>query len=44
VLTRRKLLTEHLVAKLLAAGEMSLGEALFEVRSFEDSIRGTARQ
>jgi cell division protease FtsH len=44
VLTRLKLLTEHLVAKLLAAGEMSLGEALLEVRSFEDSIRGTARQ
>lgn len=44
VLTRLKRLTEHLVGKLLAAGEMSLDEALFEVRSFEDSILGTARQ
>jgi cell division protease FtsH len=29
------LLTEHLVGKLLEAGEMSLNEALFEIRSFE---------
>lgn len=28
-------LTEHLVSKLLAAGEMSLSEALFEIRGFE---------
>jgi cell division protease FtsH len=35
VLVRRKLLTEHLVDKLLAAGEMSLNEVLFEIRSFE---------
>ena len=35
VLARHKLLTEHLVRKLLEAGEMSLNEALFEIRSFE---------
>ena len=35
VLARLKPLTEHLVGKLLAAGEMSLGEALSEIRSFE---------
>jgi cell division protease FtsH len=28
-------LTEHLVGKLLAANEMSLGEALVEIRGFE---------
>jgi len=44
VLTRLKPLTEHLVGKLLAAGEMSLHEALFEIRSFEDSILGADRQ
>lgn len=44
LLARLKLLTEHLVGKLLAAGEMSLGEALFQVRSYEDSTLGTARQ
>ena len=32
---RLKQLTEHLVGKLLEAGEMSLSEALFEIRSFE---------
>lgn len=32
-----KPLTEHLVGKLLEAGEMSLSEALFEIRSFEAS-------
>ena len=37
VLARHKLLTEHLVGKLLEAGEMSLHEALFEVGSFERS-------
>ncbi len=35
VLARLKPLTEHLVGKLLEAGEMSLNEALFEIRSFE---------
>jgi cell division protease FtsH len=35
VLARHKLLTEHLVGKLLEAGEMNLDEALFEIRSFE---------
>ena len=35
VLARLKPLTEHLVAKLLEAGEMSLSEALFEIRRFE---------
>ena len=35
VLARLKPLTEHLVGKLLEAGEMSLSEALFEIRSFE---------
>jgi hypothetical protein len=28
-------LTEHLVVKLREAGEMSLNEGLFEIRSFE---------
>ncbi|WP_296444302.1 AAA family ATPase [Rhodoferax sp. UBA5149] len=35
VLARLKPLTEHLVGKLLAANEMSLSEALLEIRSFE---------
>jgi cell division protease FtsH len=35
VLARLKPLTEHLVDKLLDADEMSLNEALFEIRSFE---------
>ena len=35
VLARHKPLTEHLVRKLLEAGEMNLSEALFEIRSFE---------
>ena len=35
VLARLMPLTEHLVGKLLQAGEMSLGEALAEIRSFE---------
>ncbi|MBL8421992.1 AAA family ATPase [Ottowia sp.] len=34
-LARLKPLTEHLVGKLLEAGEMSLSEALFEIRGFE---------
>ena len=42
VLARHKLLTEHLVGKLLDAGEMSLHEALFEIRSFERSRDGGA--
>jgi cell division protease FtsH len=37
VLARLKPLTEHLVGKLLEAGEMSLREVLFEIRRFETS-------
>ena len=40
VLSRHKRLTEHLVGKLLDAGEMSLNEALVEVRRFEKSRDG----
>jgi cell division protease FtsH len=35
LLARLKPLTEHLAGKLLDAGEMSLRDALFEIRSFE---------
>jgi cell division protease FtsH len=35
ILARRRQLTEHLVGKLLEADEMTLGEALSEIRSFE---------
>ena len=35
LLARLKPLTEHLAGKLLDKGEMSLNEALFEIRSFE---------
>ncbi len=35
LLTRLQPLTEHLAGKLMEAGEMSLAEALFEIRSFE---------
>jgi len=35
VLARLKPLTEHLVGKLLEASEMSLSEALVEIRWFE---------
>jgi cell division protease FtsH len=35
MLARLKPLTEHLVDKLLEAGEMNLNQALFEIRSFE---------
>jgi cell division protease FtsH len=34
-LARLKPLTEHLAGKLMDMGEMSLKEALFEIRSFE---------
>jgi cell division protease FtsH len=37
VLTRLVPLTEHLVGKLLEANEMNLNEALFEIRSFEET-------
>ncbi|WP_425425582.1 AAA family ATPase [Uliginosibacterium gangwonense] len=37
VLARLKPLTEHLVGKLLEAGEMSLNEVLLEIRRFETS-------
>ncbi len=35
LLARLKPLTEHLAGKLMEAGEMSLADALFEIRSFE---------
>jgi cell division protease FtsH len=35
VLAQSKALTEYLVGKLLDAGEMSLHEALLEIRRFE---------
>jgi cell division protease FtsH len=35
LLARLKPLTEHLAGKLMDAGEMSLKEALYEIRSFE---------
>ena len=35
VLARLKPLTEHLACKLMDKGEMSLKEALYEIRSFE---------
>ena len=35
LLARLKPLTEHLTGKLMEAGEMSLRDALFEIRSFE---------
>jgi cell division protease FtsH len=37
VLDKFKPLTEHLVDKLLEAGEMNLSEAMFEIRRFEGS-------
>jgi len=42
VLARHKPLTEHLVGKLLDAGEMNLDEALFEIRRFEAGHAVTA--
>jgi len=39
LLARYKALTEHLVGKLLEAGEMNLHEVLAEIRSFEASAR-----
>jgi len=39
LLSRQKLLTEHLVGKLLEAGEISLNQALSEIRSFEGGER-----
>jgi len=42
VLMRLKPLTEHLVGKLLKAGEMSLLEALAEIRGFETQYRHDA--
>jgi cell division protease FtsH len=35
LLARQQPLTEHLAGKLMEAGEMSLKEALFEIRAFE---------
>ncbi|MGE5470416.1 MAG: AAA family ATPase [Bacteroidota bacterium] len=43
ILARHKQLTEHLVDKLMAAGDLNLREVLFEIRRFEeaqDSFRG----
>lgn len=42
MLARHKALTEHLVGKLLEAGEMSLSDALQEIRSFEESQQNKA--
>ncbi len=39
VLARHKPLTEHLLGKLLDAGEMSLGEVLFEIRRYEQNAQ-----
>ena len=39
VLARLKPLTEHLVNKLLEANEMSLSEALVEIRNFEGAVK-----
>jgi hypothetical protein len=33
-------LTEHLVGRLMAVGEMDLREALSEIRRFEQACRG----
>ncbi len=41
-LVRHKALTEHLVGKLLEAGEISLHEALSEIRSFEATMQRKA--
>ncbi len=38
-----KPLTEHLAGKLMEAGEMSLKEALFEIRSFEATMQPKAQ-
>lgn len=38
MLAQLKLLTEYLVGKLLATSEMSLSEALVEIRIFEATI------
>lgn len=35
MLARHQLLTEHLASRLLETGEMTLAEALFEIRNFE---------
>lgn len=40
LLSRLKPLTEHLAGRLMAAGEMSLKEALAEIRRFESDCRG----
>jgi cell division protease FtsH len=39
-LARLKPLTEHLVGRLMAVGEMDLREALSEIRRFEQACRG----
>ncbi|HEX8989806.1 MAG TPA: AAA family ATPase [Rhodocyclaceae bacterium] len=38
MLARHRGLTEHLVGRLLEAGEMSLGDALAEIRAFERGV------
>ncbi len=40
LLSRLKPLTEHLAGRLMVAGEMSLKEALAEIRRFESDCRG----
>jgi cell division protease FtsH len=42
ILARHKALTEHLVAKLMEAGEISLQDALSEIRAFESERRVTS--
>ncbi|HWH48123.1 MAG TPA: AAA family ATPase [Burkholderiales bacterium] len=43
ILARHKALTEHLVGKLLEAGDMTLHEALFEIRRFEAEVNFATR-
>jgi len=43
LLVRHRLLTEHLVGRLLDAGELSLHEALAAIRSFEQSAPEASR-
>jgi cell division protease FtsH len=44
ILARLKPLTEHLAGKLMAAGEMGLEEALFEIRAFESGQLALVQQ
>lgn len=44
ILARLKPLTEHLVGKLMEAGEMGLEDALLEIRNFEGSRVALSQQ